>query len=484
MQAISKASNPPAVSTARCGESPADDVETPVAGRAEAATAANVTRALRSLPRAGSGVEPVRNRWSAKGYELTLQPTAYAAQADEELVTLSGHEDVEPNVIKLYFGGSRLLFKPQGSNFDVQSNAWIDAHAGVPLRPSKPTAALGTVPLLRPRPIPESFPEARQVPKAAFSFWAGAAPPDAYLENVRHNAAVLEKSGYTFTLVMDADQAIVKQTRRALGAGGSSWFGRRKAGPIHVERWSDSVKSLLKPGEFSRQDQSLVAEALSNYETIAALGFYASAADLARALLLFQRGGVYLDMDDRLPGTFDGVLLADSHMVWSPYTYRPFQDADPYLNNNMLAVQARSPIFARMLSLSNERLARGGHAEMARVAQSGAGLTEAQTKRLSASEKVRRARLERRNAIFKNTGPSLLTDAVRQVAPGFYRYWHDILDYREVVGFVLTHPDYLARIDETMMPLQAAFDRTALGASSWGHTPTPRRRGTPLSTPS
>jgi hypothetical protein len=487
MQAISKASNRPDLGEARrCdGSTEGADLSADsgaAMSRDDATTPADVMRALRALSTASDAeehvAEPRRHLWMSGDNAIALKPVGYAAKAYEEPVMLTRQENVASTVHEMHKGPPRLLFTFRGSTrvkFDVASGVWIDADGERSIPDPTRIEDLGVLPLLRPRPVLESFPDARPIPKAAFSFWVGAAPPATYLENVRHNAAVLSRFGYTFTLVMDASDAIVKQTQRAVR--GSGLLGWRKRASIQVVRWSDSVRSFFDTGGCGRQYPSMVADALSNYEKIAELGFYASAADLARALLLFQSGGLYLDMDDRLPDTFDGALMADSHMVWSPYTEGTYSKSERYLNNNMLAAQAGSPIVARMISLSNERLASGGHTEMAHVAQSGAGLTDEETEGQSGYARHQMALGARGHTIFKNTGPLVLTDAVREVAPGFDRYWRGVVDYRMSVARILEHPEYLTRMAETMLPLEAAFERLDVVVPSWGHTPTPRRRG-------
>ncbi|MCP1117235.1 glycosyltransferase [Robbsia andropogonis] len=444
--------------------------------------------ALRQLPTPvtmpGTGYrveEPRRNLWHAGESLPTLQATDHRASANEEIVIIPGCATVRsgPNILTpshMAFFEVRSEHEIKPVIYDTASGKWCDADDDTPIDSSAPTdAMMGALTLFRPRCVAETFPDARPIPKIAYSFWVGAPPPKHYLKKVRHNAKVLRRSGYRFALILDTHDPVGDGTEDALKSG--IWPFKRSH--IQIERWRDTKKTLRDFCRGHPDRLAMITAALENYRAISHLGIYAGAADIARYLLLFQRGGLYIDMDDALPGGFDGVLLADSHMVWSPLLeggpHESVLGDTRSLANNMLAAQAGSPIMARALSLSNERLANGGLAALTRAASPGAGLRKDGGQHYHGGQRALVTR-ERAQALFINTGPVLLHDAAREVAPGFVTYLERVDSARKRAADLIRDGAYQARLTRTMLPLDAAYEvRTETGAS-WDRTPVPFSR--------
>jgi hypothetical protein len=458
--------------------------------------------------------EPPRLPWAGMQDRMALRQTIESDERNDDVVVFPGHPEIEQASTQLLF--FKIADQAGGKNvvFDVGQGNWRTKDVDPRKRqilpsPSSSTVPFGTLPLATPQPLSETFPRARPIPKHAFGFWVGGALSKAYLLTFLENALRLGRQGFAVTLVMDVAPEVLEAVRSLV------CLSQTAADPcvtVRCEAWDNgltSIATVIDPDDDAtlaaqRQTDALSDECLAasirDYTFLADLGMYAAAADLARYIVMYQYGGLYIDMGDKLAIDFDAsAVMADSHTLWmrtgvgtARQRARLLAERNVMANTDLLAAQPGSPVLAAALKLSHARFVNGGYEAFKRIARHRAGLVpslgaaagQANAAAKASDDALRKqAASEREDTIFSHTGPTLLMDAVRQEAPGFFGYLRNIQNTILAVRKVAAADAYEGRVNRVMSPLSLAQAPGETGGS-WLKTPTPRRRGqAPSATP-
>ncbi|MBV4483916.1 capsular polysaccharide synthesis protein [Pseudomonas khavaziana] len=187
------------------------------------------------------------------------------------------------------------------------------------------------------RALESREPNKTPIPKKIYSLWVGPkeiSPQN--IENIIHNARYAKSKGFEYTLFLSkASESSFNKNSENLKEVGEN---------IAVLEESPEYVNFMK-----RKNHDQFLDALGNNEFKNTN--FASAADILRYHLLYERGGIYIDADDKLTTDFaeKDLIASNNDILLSTPVSNSALDMYVNYNNNFIGTHEGNKIFENLL---------------------------------------------------------------------------------------------------------------------------------------